>query len=132
MNMHADSPRLSRLLPWALLLLCLGGLCVAPGCRRGAGGGEFDDLTISSRRFNIDEDRGLVRIYGRLDNPGTGHFHRVEVHAILRSAGGDKRGENSVLLENVKPADKRTFALVVTSHGRVSDVELEVRNPVSP
>ena len=121
-----------RLLSWTLLVLCLVGCFVFGGCRGRSAKGTAADLFISNQRFNIDEERGLVRVFGRLDNPGAGHFAKVEIHAILRSAGGDKRGENNVTLENLKPGERRNFALTVTSHDRVSDVELEVRTPGQP
>jgi hypothetical protein len=126
---HTHNGRRNRLLLCALLGLCLSGCLILPGCPGRAPKGTADDLFISNQRFNIDEDRGLVRVYGRLDNAGTGHFAKVEVHAILRSAGGDKRGENNVTLEDLKPGERRNFAVTVTSHDRVSDVELEVRTP---
>jgi hypothetical protein len=118
-----------RLVSWALLSLCLSGWLVGGGCARRAPKGAAEDLFISNQRFNIDQDRGLVRVYGRLDNTGKGHFAKVEVHAILRSAGGDKRGENNVTIEDLKPGERRNFAMTVTSHDRVSDVQLEVRTP---
>jgi len=89
-------------------------------------------LLISNERFNIDEDRGLVRVFARLQNAGPGRFRRVEAHATLRSASGAKRGENSAILENLQPGEKRDFALTITSHGRVADVDLEVRIPEGP
>jgi hypothetical protein len=74
----------------------------------------------------------LVRIYGRLDNTGSGYFRRVEIQAVLRSRGRDKRGENTVLLENIQPRESRVFSVTVTAHGAVADVELEVTTPETP
>ena len=121
-----------RVLLGATLVACLAGCLFVGGCRGKAAKANLDELLIASRRFNIDEERGLARIYARLDNTGEGRFQRVEVHATLRSAGGDKRGENTLTLENIKPHEKRVFALTVTSHGRVSDVELEIAKPETP
>jgi hypothetical protein len=104
----------------------------ATGCRARAPQGKLDELFIGEHRFNIDEDRGLVRIYGRLDNAGAGRFREVEVHALLRSTSGDKRGENTIALADIKPHEQRNFALTVTSHARVSDVELEIKSPETP
>lgn len=122
----------TRLFAWAVLCLCLSGCLALGGCLGGAPKGTAADLFISNQRFNIDENRGLVRVYGRLDNTGTGHFAEVEIHAILRSAGGDKRGENNVTLVDLGPRERRNFAVTVTSHDRVSEVELEVRTPGQP
>ena len=127
------SLRSYKLRNWFLLcLLGLSSLLSLAGCRGGAGRGDLKDLFVSNRRYNIDEQKGIVRVYGRLENTGQGHFKEVEVHAILRSARGEKRGENSVILQNIRPAEKRTFALTVTSHSRVSDVELQIRKPEQP
>ena len=127
----ACHPNRSALLA-ATLVVCLSGCLLVGGCRAKAPTASLDELLIANRRFNIDEDRGLVRIFARVDNAGEGSFKRVEVHATLRSAGGDKRGENTMTLEDVKPHEKRVFALTVTSHGRVADVELEVAKPETP
>ena len=121
------NPSLAR---W-LLVFSLG-LLVLPGCLQRAPAGQISDLLISNRRFNIDNDRGLVRVVGRLQNTGPGKFRAVEVHAQLVSASGDRRGENSVLLERIKPGETRDFALTVTSHARVADVLLDVREPETP
>ena len=131
MNHNSRLPQ-TRLFAWAVLCLCLSGSLLLSGCPGAAQKGTAADLFISNQRFNIDEDRGLVRVYGRLDNAGTAQFAKVEIHAILRSAGGDKRGENNVTLEDLGPRERRNFAVTVTSHDRVSDVELEVRTPGQP
>ena len=102
-----------------------------PGCLAGGRRGAIDELFISNHRFNIDETAGVVRIYGRLDNLDEGHFAAIDVYATLRSTSGDSRGENKVELKNIMPHEQRPFALVVTSHDRVADVELTVRNPGS-
>ena len=101
------------------------------GCSRGHAG-KFEDLFISNQRYVIDADKGQVHIYGQLQNTGGGRFRQAEVHAVLRSAGGDKRGENSLILEHLQPQEKRLFAMTVTSHGRVARVDLSVRKPEAP
>ena len=116
---------------WLGLGLCLSAGLLG-GCLHGGQKADLHDLFISSRRFNIDEDRGLVRIFARLENTGDSRFRAIEVHATLVSATGDKRGENSLLLENIRPHEQRDFALSVTSHARTNDVVLEVRPPERP
>jgi hypothetical protein len=102
------------------------------GCRQHAPNGRLDELLITNSRFNLDEDRGLVRIYGRVENTGDGFFRQVDVHALLRSAAQDNRGENTVPLDDIQPHEKRDFALTVTSAGRVKDVKLEIKGPETP
>lgn len=116
---------------WLLAVLTAIVLILSPGCR-GRKAGDVAQLFISNQRQNIDDDRGEVLVYGRLENTGLGHFARVEIHATLWSRGGEKAGENSYFMENVQAREKRDFALKVTAHARVSDVDLEVRIPEGP
>ena len=99
------------------------------GCLRGHAG-KFEDLFVSNQRFVMGPDE--MHIYGQLENTGPGRFRQVEVRAVLRSSGGDKRGENSVFLENILPQEKRLFALTVSNPGRVKRIEIEVRKPEAP
>jgi hypothetical protein len=115
-----------RLAVAALLALVALG---AAGCLRGSRG-QFEDLFVSNQRYVIGQDK--VSVYGELHNTGPGRFRQVEVRAVLRSSGGDKRGENSVFLENIQPQEKRLFALTVNNPGRVKRVEIEVRKPEAP
>lgn len=89
-------------------------------------------MLITNERFNIDEETGKVWVYGQLENLSASAFRQVEVHAILLSAARDKRGENSVKLQNIKPGEKRIFSLTATSHGRVASVDLEIAAPGPP
>jgi len=122
--MDHDLPR--RLAVGALLaLVVLGGI----GCL-GGHSGKIEDLFITTQRHVIGADK--VYVYGQLDNSGTGRFRQIEVRAVLRSAGGDKLGENSVFLENIQPREQRLFALTANNPGRAKRVELEVRKPEAP
>lgn len=116
-----------------LPIVLLGALvCLLGGCPRGGAKGNFDDLFVSKHRHVIDEKTENVSIYGELTNTGAGRFKQVEVRGVLRSPGGDTRGENSVILENIQPREKRLFALSVHSHGRVADVDIMIRKPTPP
>lgn len=114
-----------------MLLALVAAVALCGGCLRRSGG-KMSDLFISDQRYIIDETRERVRVYGRLDNTGHGHFHQVEIEIALVSKAGGSRGENSVILQNIQPLEKRVFAADVTSHGRVSGVELKIREPKAP
>lgn len=114
---------------WLALAGLLAGF--AAGCRQQTAG-DLQHLVIANRRFVIDADRNVVRVYGRLENTGDHRFRQVEVRALLKSPGGNRRGENLVVLENIAPHEKRTFSLSITSHSRVNDVILEIRQPEQP
>lgn len=116
----------------AQYIILLTATVVLAGCPGGRQPSDLSDLFISNRRFNIDESRGLVRVYARLENTGQSRYREVEVHVTLLSASGDKAGENSVVLRDLKPGERRDFAVSVTSHGRTHDVGLEVRAPQNP
>lgn len=101
------------------------------GCGRSAGG-QMTDLFISNQRYVIDDTREVVHVYGRLDNGGAARFRQVEVQVTLLSRNGSSRGENSVILQSIQPRERRLFAVDVTSHGRVSDVVVKIREPNAP
>lgn len=113
-------------------IILLAASLVLAGCPGGREPSDLSDLFISNRRFNIDDSRGLVRVYARLENTGQSRYREVEVHVTLLSASGDNVGENSVVLHDLKPGEKRDFAIGVTSHGRTHDVQLEVLPPQTP
>ena len=112
----------------ALLVTCLG----IPGCRGGEDGGIVEDLFIRRYRCNIDENHGVVRVVGEVENKGKQPVAEVEVRAIPRSPSGSRRGENMTVLRNIKPGERRTFSLTVTSHGRAASVQLELTKPAAP
>lgn len=130
MNRHPPLTYCSRSTCTWLALTCLLAW-LAAGCRPQAAG-DLQELVIANRRFVIDSDRNVVRVYGRLENTGEHRFRQVEVRAFLKSTGGNRRGENMIILENIAPREKRTFALSITSHSRVNDVILEIRQPDQP
>jgi hypothetical protein len=128
MSIHLTACSRSTCACLALACLLAG---VAAGCRQQAAG-DLQELVIANRRFVIDTDRNVVRVYGRLENIGDHRFRQVEVRAFLKSTGGNRRGENLIVLENIAPREKRTFSLSITSHSRVNDVILEIRQPEQP
>lgn len=86
--------------------------------------GSVDDLFVTNKRFNIDNDAGVVRVYAQVENTGRGAVREARMEAILRSADGSKRGANNVILKDIAPGEKREFAIVVTSHSKAADVEI--------
>ncbi len=106
-------------------------LVLGAGCARG-GRGEITDLFVSNQRYVIDDTREVVHVFGRLDNGGGGRFRQVEIQITLLSKTGGSRGENSVILQGIRPREQRLFAVDITSHGRVSDVALKIREPRTP
>lgn len=91
--------------------------------------GQISDLFISNYRYVVDEQREIVCIYGRLDNMGPGQIAAVEINAILWARTGNKYGENSVVVEHIRPYEKREFALEVSTRGKPVSVELQLREP---
>lgn len=128
-NFRTMRNRLSNLL---LLLTLMAVAALAAGCSRNGGNGEFGDLFISKHRWVEDEERELVHVYGELQNTGDSRFREVEIHATLRSPARSNRGENSVILQNIRPREKRLFSLSINSRDSVSSVELQVRKPEAP
>jgi len=109
-----------------LALVVALGLC--GGCARG-GRGKISELFINNQRYVIDDTREVVHVFGRLDNTGQGRFRQVEIEVTLLSKTGGSRGENIVILQKIQPQEQRLFAVDVTSHGRVSEVVVKIREP---
>jgi len=86
--------------------------------------GSVEDLFITNKRFNIDNDRGVVRVYARVENTGEGVVREAKMEVVLRSSDGNKRGTNNIILESLKPGEKREFSVAVTSHSQATEVEI--------
>ncbi len=112
----------------AISVSCLG----IAGCRGKEDGGTVEDLFIRRYRCNIDENHGVVRVVGEVENKGKRPVAEVEVRAIPCSPSGSRRGENMTVLRNIKPGERRIFSLTVTSHGRATSVQLELTRPTAP
>jgi len=100
------------------------GLICASGCGPRYPVGSIDDLFVTNKRYNIDKDKGIVRVFAQVENTGEGLIRQVKMEAVLLSADGDKRGTNNVVLKDIKPGEKRNFSIAVTSHSRSHKVEI--------
>ncbi len=111
-------------------LLVVVALSVAgSSCLRRASLGTAEDVVVRRYRYNIDEDRNLVRVFGEVSNTGDGHVPAIVVKIVVRDRRYNKTGENIITLENIKPGERRTFSQTVTSHGGASKVECQVMEP---
>ncbi len=111
--------------------MCVGALGSC-GCRGEEKEGSIEDLFIGRYRYNIDKNQSVVRVVGEVENKGSALVKAVEVHAILHSSGGSRRGMNMIVLKDIAPGELRTFSLTVTSHGRTSTVQLELAEAPGP
>lgn len=111
------------------LLLTATALTLAlAGCRQAAA--PEPKLEITRQRWNVDEKAGIVRVVGELANRGETVILEVEVKAVLLGASDEPRGENTTpVLRDLRPGEKRQFAVNVRSHGGVSRVELRPQVP---
>jgi hypothetical protein len=114
----------------AALLLATGlALGLGPGCRE-ASSPPAPRLEVTRQRWNVDEKAGIVRVVGEMVNLGQATVPEVEVKAVLLGTSGEARGENTTpLLRNLRPGEKRQFAVNVRSHGGVARVELRPQVP---
>lgn len=127
------SPQRTDIIIMLMLTVAMVAVTLLSGGCGGRGReGKIEDLFVSNERHVVDEEGGTVRVYGEVQNGGQGRVRQAAVYVILRSAGGETRGENNLILENIQPQEKRLFSLDVHSHGRVADVDVEVRKPEAP
>ncbi len=113
----------------ALLLGTMAlALVLSAGCRQAAA--PEPKLEITRQRWNVDEKAGIVRVVGEIVNPGETTVREIEVKAVLLGSSDESRGENtSPVLRDLRPGEKRQFAVNVRSHGGVSRVELRPQVP---
>lgn len=117
---------------WVVALAAVVCASCLTGCGKGNEQGAIDDLSIRGHRVNIDEAHEVVRVVAEVENRGSAPVAAVEVHAIPRSAGGSKRGENIILLKNIKPGERRVFSLRATTRPPTASVELKLVEPRGP
>jgi hypothetical protein len=86
-------------------------------------------LEFTRQMWNVDEKHQTVRVVGEVINRGAQPVREVEIHAALIGAGGANRGENMVLVTDLRPGEPRVFALNVTSHGGILTVQLSSELP---
>lgn len=82
---------------------------------------------MSNKRYNVDRERGIVRVFAQVVNEGEGRVRQVKMEAVLLSADGQKRGTNNIILTNIEPGEERDFAIVVTSHSHSQRVEITAK-----
>lgn len=103
-------------------------LAVGAGCRQAAA--PEPKLEITRLRWNVDEKAGVVRVVGEIVNRGEVVVREVEVKAVLLGSSDEPRGENlTPVLRDLRPGEKRQFAVNVRSHGGVARVELRPQVP---
>ena len=109
-------------------LLVLAALGLVAGCRQAPPGPA--NLEITRQRWNVDEKAGTVRVAGEIVNRGETAAPELEIRAVLIGASGEARGENtSEVLRDLRPSEKRQFALNIRSHGGVARVDLTPQVP---
>lgn len=113
---------------WALKVVVsvLLVACVC-GCGQRHPPGSIEDLFVSNKRYNVDRERGIVRVFAQVVNEGEGRVRQVKMEAVLLSADGQKRGTNNIILTNIEPGEERDFAIVVTSHSHSQRVEITAK-----
>jgi len=100
------------------------GIVMLPGCGPRYPEGSIEDLFVTNKHYYIDNEKGVARVFAQVENTGEGLIRKVCMEAVLRSSDGDKRGTNNVILESIKPGEKRTFSITVTSHSRGYTIEI--------
>lgn len=121
----------SRAITVAFVALAASAACLValllPGCGLRYPAGSIDDLFVSSKRYVIDKDKGVVYAFARVENTGDGIIREVKMEAVIRSPDGNKRGTNNTILKDIKPGEKRDFSVVITSHSQGHTVEITAR-----
>ena len=86
-------------------------------------------LEFTRYRVNLDDKRAMARVVGEIVNRGQTAVPEIEIYATLVGAGGSERGDNMVQMQDLRPGESRPFALNITMHGAVSNVQLRYDLP---
>lgn len=113
----------SAMIIWATLSTACA--IVLPG---GCGGpkGSLDQLAVIQYRYNVDDAGSVVRVVGMVRNRGEERTPAADVVVTLVGRTGSMKGQNRVELPSLAGGAEHRFAVAVTAHGRVDDVEIEI------
>ncbi len=109
----------------AALIACaaLLGLC---GCRRGAGTYDVSNVAVTGYRYLIDPSDEYAYVVGEIENRGSETVRALTVVASGLGRSGEKRGESRARIENLRPGERRRFALRLANRWRLVTVEVAV------
>jgi len=105
----------------------LGATCVVAlvgGC--GGPQGSLDQLSVTQYRYNVDESGSIVRVLGVVRNTGEERTPAAEVVVTLVGRTGSMKGQNRTDLPSLEGGGQHRFALGVTTHGRVDEVDITI------
>lgn len=94
----------------------------------GCGGprGSLEQLSVTQYRYNVDESGNIVRVLGVVRNSAEERTPTADIVVTLVGRTGAEKGQNRTELPSLDGGAEHRFALGVTAHGRVEDVQISI------
>jgi len=97
---------------------------VAAGCARPQFTYDVSSLSVLRYRYLVDPRDPLVQAVVEVHNAGPLTVERAVLVVTGIGRNGEKRGESRVVLERLRPGERRTITTQFSNRGRLATVEV--------
>jgi len=97
---------------------------VAAGCARPQFTYDVSSLSVLRYRYLVDPRDPLVHAVVEVHNAGPLTVERAVLVVTGIGRNGEKRGESRVVLERLRPGERRTITTQFSNRGRLATVEV--------
>jgi len=117
--------RKPRMVLFALVVRAALALAlVAAGCARPQFTYDVSSLSVLRYRYLVDPRDPLVHAVVEVHNAGPLTVERAVLVVTGIGRNGEKRGESRVVLERLRPGERRTITTQFSNRGRLATVEV--------
>lgn len=102
----------------------LAGALAPTGCGRPQTTHDISSVSVVRYRYVADPRDPLVHAVVEVKNAGPLTVERVLLVVTGIGRNGEKRGESRVVLERLRPGERRTVTTQFTNRGRLASVEV--------
>jgi len=121
---------LSRCVAWFCAVGLLSAAVAGCGCgKRTPKADSLGQLRVTRLRWAQEPRKAVCYVAAEIENTGKTSVREVRVTATLLSGGGKSRGTNNAFLKDIKPGERRTLYMSVTTTGAFRRVTLSFHDP---
>lgn len=115
---------IDTVVPALIAVAALAGVLAASGCGRPRTTHDISSLSIVRYRYLADPRDPLVHAVVEVRNAGPLTVEKALLVVTGIGRNGEKRGESRVVLERLRPGERRTVTAQFTNRGRLATVEV--------